>query len=342
MTPYEREIERQRRLAIRRDAGSVRALARGFRDVKRTVRGNLAVLLDDIDEARAAGVTVDARWLARQRSYATLVAEARGSVVAFALDGQRTARAARKAAVADAEANVHRLSALALGDAQRETEFRRPLGSLDRATAAEILGRPYSGPVGAVFLDVVDEHSRRLTQALLAGVTTGRATRLIAEDVRIASGMTLSRVATIARSEATRAGRDAQLAVMRDAAGTVSGWTWHAARTACASCQAQHGSFHAVGDLMETHPNCRCVMVPRVPSWRELGFAGIADTQPPIETGAERFAAFTEDEQLAILGPGKFEAYRDGRITLEDLVQRTYSERWGAGTREATMAEALS
>jgi uncharacterized protein YoaH (UPF0181 family) len=182
----------------------------------------------------------------------------------------------------------------------------------------------------------------RIIDILVSGVTSGRSVDLIAQDIANASGMTLSRASTIARTEIARARNEAQQAVMLTPESPIEEWVWHARLDACASCQSQHGSVHPITEILRSHPNDRCTMVPRMPSWAALGFAGVPDLRPRTVPGAERFASFDPAAQLAILGPGKYEAYRTGRITLADLVTHTHSERWGPGSREATLTEALA
>jgi SPP1 gp7 family putative phage head morphogenesis protein len=76
-----------------------------------------------------------------------------------------------------------------------------------------------------------------------------------------------------------------------------------------------------------TH-NCRCVPVPL-----------LAGDSPDVTPGTEAFAALDEDMQREILGPGKFDLYAAGDVTLDDLVAETYSARWGPGLREKSLRE---
>jgi hypothetical protein len=83
-------------------------------------------------------------------------------------------------------------------------------------------------------------------------------------------------------------------------------------------------------------------MVPRTASWEELGFGGLPDTRPNIRTGEELFARLTPYEQSEVLGVSKYESYASGKIELRDLVEHTHHPRWGDGTREASLRNALS
>jgi hypothetical protein len=62
----------------------------------------------------------------------------------------------------------------------------------------------------------------------------------------------------------------------------------------------------------------------------------------PVKTGPERFAALPEASQLQVLGPLKFEAYKTGRITLQDLVGTSNNRRWGMSLQTRSLKDALA
>ncbi len=87
--------------------------------------------------------------------------------------------------------------------------------------------------------------------------------------------------------------------------------------------------------------NCRCSLVPQTVSWADLGYQDVPETTVQVESGPELFAAQPDSVQLAVLGPGKYAAYKAGQITLPDLVQKTYSAQWGGGRRARSLSSAL-
>ncbi len=342
MTPYEREITRQRAALIRAERRATVKLAASYESVTERLTRELRSVTDDIDAARKAGTKVTTAWLYRQSRYRVLLSETRRATIGFMGRALGVIQRAQFEVAGDAEHDVRRLGSAALGNFPPGVTMphfgRLQPGALDRIIGFSGDGRP----LGLLRTEIVPEHVDNVRDTLAHGVAAGRRTRDIALEVSEKSGLTLSRASTIARTEIARAQREASREVMADPDGVLGEWVWDAALDACASCQAQHGSIHPVTEPMASHPNCRCTMVPRPPSWAALGFDGIEDDRPIIQPGAERFAEFEPDAQLAILGPGKYEAYRTGRITLADLVKRTHSERWGPGTREASLSEALA
>jgi hypothetical protein len=99
-----------------------------------------------------------------------------------------------------------------------------------------------------------------------------------------------------------------------------------------------HGTRHSIDERFASHIVCRCVMVPETLTWAELGFPGIPDTDLDIELGTVAFDRLSTAEQQSILGPGKYNAYRAGTLTLPDLVGIKNNEKWGRSRYERSLA----
>ena len=71
-----------------------------------------------------------------------------------------------------------------------------------------------------------------------------------------------------------------------------------------------------------TH-NCRCTLIP------------VLRNVPPVqyETGQEWFTRQPESTQLAILGRGRYDLWRRGAATLDDMISRDWSDTWGGSLR---------
>jgi hypothetical protein len=65
----------------------------------------------------------------------------------------------------------------------------------------------------------------------------------------------------------------------------------------------------------------------------------VKDKQP--RTGKEAFERLSHTEQLSILGPAKFAAYKDGAFQLSDLVGEKANSRWGSMRYEKSLKEVL-
>jgi len=86
-----------------------------------------------------------------------------------------------------------------------------------------------------------------------------------------------------------------------------------------------HGSLHSLDERLDDHPNGRCAMAPKV-----------RDRPNRIgATGAERFDMLSANDQRYILGPGMFEAWKDGQVSLSptganSIVGQRNDAQWGS------------
>jgi SPP1 gp7 family putative phage head morphogenesis protein len=147
------------------------------------------------------------------------------------------------------------------------------------------------------------------------------------------------RALTIARTETLGAYRSAAAITYRANSDVVESWTWQAALgSACEICIALHGQVFPLEEEQDTHPNCRCTMIPQTRTWESLGFPDAPETRVELEPGPDWFARQPPAKQLRVLGPGKYAAYKRGEITLADLVQKTRSA-FGPGRHTRPLRE---
>jgi hypothetical protein len=95
------------------------------------------------------------------------------------------------------------------------------------------------------------------------------------------------------------------------------------------ACVAMHGTTHTLDETLDDHPNGRCVMVPSTVTPGELGIDA-PDAAIRVESGEGWFLAQPEATQKAMMGPGLYEAWRQGLFTFEELATRLWSDEWGA------------
>jgi hypothetical protein len=151
----------------------------------------------------------------------------------------------------------------------------------------------------------------------------------------------------IARTETMRAYREASHQSFLANQDVMEGWVWLAALGArtCLGCVGKHGRLFPADVRMESHPNCRCVQVPRTKSFAELlgeRGGGLPDTRPDLpQSGEDWFRALPKERQLKIAHPAVVEAFRDGYLEFGDLWRTTTSERWGESVGAVSAKEAL-
>lgn len=189
-----------------------------------------------------------------------------------------------------------------------------PLSSLLGSFAAT------NGPQAAVFARDV----------LGAGLLRGRSAFAIADDLQ--SGLktiSYSRALTIARTETIRAYREGARQSYVANRTIVQSWAWRAGvenqqQPPCAACFAKHGSLYPISEGMNSHPNCRCRMVPR-----RSPLLGVSPRNPELLDAGKAFDALAPAQQRRILGPTRLEMYRGGKVNLSDLATSRPRGLWG-------------
>jgi hypothetical protein len=223
-------------------------------------------------------------------------------------------------------------------------------------------------PLKQIFDNANVKGADRAGQALRTGVLLGRSSSRVANDLSHALRIPAWRGHLIARTELHRVARTTQQQMMLSNAHLYEGWTWRSATDGgtCPICWALHGTFFpmtygngpdviqskATGTPMPqppvgwagkprvasmiSHPNCRCALVPRARSFAEiLGDPTIPDARMPLARtingkteGELAFAALPKSQQLQVLGPSRFDLYRQN----PDLKQFVYvrpNKVWG-------------
>lgn len=181
-------------------------------------------------------------------------------------------------------------------------------------------------PLVDIFKDISKGAAQAVKDKLTVSIALGHNPRKTASEIRRSFGTPAARALVIARTESLRSYRTANLEVMRENSNLVGGWYWLSARSrrTCALCWAMDGTHHKLTESFASHPVCRC--------------SQIADIGKPLaKTGTQIFASLDEANQLDILGAGKFELYKSGKIELSDLVETKTDARWGKVRTEKSL-----
>ena len=101
----------------------------------------------------------------------------------------------------------------------------------------------------------------------------------------------------------------------------------------CAACWAMSGKVFETGKQPHDHPNGRCVFNPYIPELAEL------DPDLYKHDPEENFAKLSEEEQKAVLGPKRFEMWKNGELTLTDLADTTDSDDYGESIKIRSLGD---
>lgn len=168
-----------------------------------------------------------------------------------------------------------------------------------------------------------------LLNALINGLGRGLGPGQIGRDMADGMGMGLDRALLIARTEAARAQRTASTQQYRDSGITTGFMRLVKKSTACFGCLMLDGEIFELEEELSDHPRGKCMTL-----------ALIEGMPPPTwQKGQDWFLEQDEDAQKRILGPEKYQLWKDGQIKLTDLARKTHSDVWGDSPRVATLAE---
>jgi len=189
-------------------------------------------------------------------------------------------------------------------------------------------------PLGELFATIPQVTTDAMTMAMVQGISLGEGPRTVARRVRKVADIGRQRAETIARTEMIRSAREAQRQLYTQNM-AVQGYRRQATQDSrvCLACLALSGTLHKTDEIMPSHPNCRCVMIPETLSWAEItGDSSIPDTRPEVASPERILAGLSESDKLAIMGPQRYAMYKEGK-PLADFVQVLPNQEWGPNTR---------
>lgn len=118
-------------------------------------------------------------------------------------------------------------------------------------------------PLKELLMKSYPETVQRLTNTLIEGTAMGKNPKVIARMMKEDMNGNLNRAFTIARTEELNAFRESNRQQL-EASGFVDEWEWSAESDACDICAENDGKKFPITEQMDTHPNCRCGMLPVV------------------------------------------------------------------------------
>jgi hypothetical protein len=216
----------------------------------------------------------------------------------------------------------------------RQMGVTATLNMVNPAVIEQLVG--FLDPGGPLYkrLDGLPKYTaEQVSQAIIEGVGLGRNPKTIARDITRTMGMGLTDSMRMMRTAQLYSYREANRASYVANGDIVGGWIWYAEldTVTCASCWAMHGTEHSNDEVLDDHHNGRCAMVPMV-----KGFPN------DIEPGVDQFNNLNEEEQKAILGPAKFEAWKDGKFSLADITGMHADEVYGDMRIERSLKDLLA
>lgn len=300
---------------LARESAQMAEQARRWLGVERALQAQIEALA--LELAQNPG-TATMGQLARSRRYQALLQQTQDELRKYSdyMDSSVTAgqRNMISTAIQHSATNVNAIAT--------EAQISVPFNRLPVSAVENMVGLAGDGsPLRAVLNDAARVGPDAMAQELVNGIALGRNPIAVARRaIRMGLGQSFTRMQTIARTEQLRVYRQTTLMSYENSR-IVTGYTRISARDSrvCPACLMADGRTYPVGYGFDQHPNCRCSLLPR-----------LASVQPvQYQTGQQWFAQQPEATQRQILGAGRFEAWRDGRASLDDMVTRIDNPTWG-------------
>lgn len=336
--------DRFKRDLIAGEDSATREIRRYYRQAEQGIRQRLDGVIGELEQWQREhpGEPPPEWWLFERGRLQALQAQVEAELFRFA--GRAAARIEReqRRLVEQAEADAEALARAGLGKPPPGVTVT--WARLPTETTQQLVGTLQDGSPLRELLDTLGPAaSEQIRKELVSGLALGQNPRDVARRIRDALNGNRKRAELIARTEMLRSYREATRASYRANSDVVKGWVWHCARDerTCAMCWAMHGTEHTLEEHLDDHPRGRCAMVPLTKTWAELGFVGVPETQPEIETGESLFARLSEEQQRETLGNAGYEAYKAGMVKLADFVGRKSDPRWGTTRYARSLKEIL-
>jgi SPP1 gp7 family putative phage head morphogenesis protein len=326
------------------DDAALRAIRDSYGTAYQAIDARLRETLRQIEEAQAAGETVNASWLNRQERLESLLRDVRAEIERFSGQATGTVTANQAAAVSLGLEAAPALLAAATGDAAQAVigiAFNR----VPTAAFQQLVGFTSDGtPLRKLLDELGPSASTKVRDTLKRGVAQGYGAKKIAREVKEELGGDMVRAMRISRTETLRAYRAANIESFGANPDVCERWRWTASRQlrTCAVCLAMDGKTFPLTTPFGSHVNCRCVPLPVTKSLGEiLGDPTIPDRRPQRETGEAWLRKQPADAQRKILGPAKYEAWQAGKIQLDDVVKYHDHPDWGPTRTERSLRDIL-
>lgn len=189
-------------------------------------------------------------------------------------------------------------------------------------------------PLADLFSAIAGGQPQVMRDILASGLAGGENPRAIVKAIRQSTGIPAARAETIARTEMIRASREAQRLIY-DATPDIQMFARQATQDArvCLACLALSGTKQPTSEILPSHPNCRCVMVPVTRSWAEItGDPTIPDTRA-IPVGPQGLLDGLDDaEKMLVFGPKRYALHKQG-VPIESMVEVVNDPTWGPTTK---------
>lgn len=306
---YRSRLDRQSSADIARLIEAYKALALRLKDKVDLLTSDIAQI--GIENITRADIAKMARYKDLINSIQTELAQY-DSYLVIELD--RIANAALAQAELDIQA-LTRLSAMLYDKDGNALDVLQIVGGFNKLPVESIKNLiGFLDPEGPLFqriLALAPLYAQSIAAKILEAVGLGYSPFKLGRMITNELGLGLSDAIRWARTTQMWTYRETTRASMAANQDVLDGWVWFAQLdgNTCGACLSEHGKVHPITDMLDGHWNCRCDMLPLTKG-----------RDNPIEQSGEAwFNSQDEATQKQIMGETKWQAYKDGKFTFDQL-----------------------
>jgi SPP1 gp7 family putative phage head morphogenesis protein len=213
-------------------------------------------------------------WYYREERLAELLNQVHKQVQDFANQTGNSLTANQQEAMQIAQQYAQAMTHASLGPTPAGTPFGTLWTNLNQQALINIAANTKEGPLAKILGEIAPQAASAARDTIVNGVAQGYNPRKVAALLHDQLGAPLARAQTIARTEILRAQREVTQQLFQENDAVVGGWIWQAALDAntCEFCWALNGEHFDTEEGPDTHPNCRCTMIPDVKSYADAGY----------------------------------------------------------------------
>ena len=298
---------------VKNDLGAQRRLITAYKGLWATIREKVDTLILAIQ----ATEEITPAQLQRLKYYGALLDGIREELTRYSAYSQVEMSTAAREAIRLGEGNARILTAASLGD----TAIASQLNRINPIAIEKLLG--FLTPGGELYkrLNGMPNYTAdQVANAILEGVGLGKNPAAIAKAITKAMGMALTDSMRTVRTVQLWSYREANRASYLANSDVVRGWIWYAdTAKACPACMAMHGTEHGLDESLDDHYGGGCAELPLV-----IG------AKNDIPSGESVFSQLPEAEQKARLGADKWQAWKDGAFSFDQLATQHTDDVYGS------------
>ena len=309
-------IRKQREEVARNELATLKRLTRLWVSSYRYLQKQVNDLMGLIQTKRAKGETVEIEYIHSLDRYKTMMAQAKQMVRQYnkAVAGQ--IRGIEAEMVDLGHQNGRQLVSIAEPDNPMWTRVNKRETRIMAGMTAE------ESPLDNLLAKSFGQMKEGMEQALITGISTGQGSSWIADQLMQAAEIPERRALLIARTEVNRTYRQSNWEQMCSSRAILGYRRMCYPETACFACLMLDKEFYPVDSEPVDHPNGKCSFVPVTRHFDP------AD-DPSWEGGREWFERQDPDTQRRIMGPGRYDLWKQAGVDPRDMVWIKPNNIWG-------------